>query len=76
MAAIRDGSFLHGQPSFKVSWFFRKSRSGESNAVNERLTRPQQRDQIDLINALNREKLGREMCLTDMARSVATVIVA
>lgn len=33
---------------------------GINNAVNERLTRPQQRDQLDLINALNREKLSRD----------------
>ncbi len=32
MVAIRDGSFLHGQPWFKFSWLF-KSRSGESNAA-------------------------------------------
>lgn len=33
MAAIREGSFLHGQPWFKFSWLFHKSRSGEFNAV-------------------------------------------
>jgi hypothetical protein len=33
---------------------------GINNAVNERLTRSQQRDQLDLINALNREKLARD----------------
>ncbi|MFM9963355.1 MAG: hypothetical protein ACKV2Q_19265 [Planctomycetaceae bacterium] len=33
MAAIRDGSFLHGQPWFNFSWLFHKSRSGEFNAV-------------------------------------------
>jgi hypothetical protein len=33
---------------------------GINNAVNARLSRPQQRDQLDLINALNREKLNRD----------------
>lgn len=33
---------------------------GINNAVNERITRTQQRDQLDLINALNREKLVRD----------------
>ena len=33
MAAIREESFLHGQPWFKFSWLFCKSRSGEFNAA-------------------------------------------
>lgn len=33
---------------------------GINNAVNDRLSRAQQRDQLDLINALNREKLARD----------------
>lgn len=33
---------------------------GINNAVNERISRTQQRDQLDLISALNREKLARD----------------
>lgn len=32
MAAIREGSFLHGQNWFKFSWLFGKDRAGEWNA--------------------------------------------
>ena len=33
---------------------------GINNAVNKRISRSQQRDQLDLINALNRDKLTRD----------------
>lgn len=33
---------------------------GINNAVNQRITRSEQREQLDLISSLNREKLGRD----------------